>query len=523
VASFNLGSSDIGRYTLNALDDSGSYAATSVSGSSNTLTVRPFALLVRNLQYGSTNNPNGSAATDSVFAPAGASFSANVAATLWSAAMLSNGADSSNSGTPSGSATAAALTAAGLAPGFASTVTLSPLAASQTPAGGALGSLNNGVVAGSAFSAGSATVSTLQYTEVGSFALNTSAVVTGFLGSALSLDAIVVNASGAQNTRVGRFTTAKFALSGASLLHRSTASCSPASAFTYLGEPFRLGFTLTAQNALGATTTNYTGSYARLDPTVASNWRLAGLAGSTLFSTSGTARLSLGTATGSWASGVTAVTLTASALRASTADGPFDAVFGIAPLDADNVGMASFDLDTDIPANGNDHSSVATVALRHGRLQLLNAIGAQDRPLSLPLSAQHWNGTGFATNTLDSCTRLASSAVNLGNHRKTLTAADTVLSPSSVTLAAGTAVLTLAKPAAGHAGTVDLALSLGTATTDASCLQPWTPTTAATAGASLGHLRGGWCGSTLDKDPTARASFGLFHGADNFIHQREFY
>ncbi len=522
VASFNLGTSDVGRYTLNALDDSLSLSATAVSGSSNTLTVRPFVVLVDGLTYGATPNPNGSAATDNVFAPAGANFSATVSGYGWASAMLTNGADAGNTGTPAAAATATALKAGGKLAGFKSATTLSPVAGSQTPATGVLGALNNGSIASASFSGGSATVGTLQYTEVGSFLLNTTGVVSNYLGSGLALDAVVVNSAGSQSNRIGRFVPARFALSGGSVTHRVAAACSTASTFSHLDEAFRLGYTLTAQNALGATTANYTGPYARLDLTSAGNHNLAGIAGSTPFKTSGTPRLALGTSTGSWANGVASgITLTASALRGTSPDGPHAAVFGVAPVDLDGVAMGTLDLDTDSPANGNDHVTVATVPLRFGRLRLMNAMGSQTRGLNLPVANQYWNGTAFADNTLDSCTKLLATQLSYGNLRKTLTSADGNMGSTSVTLAAGRANLPLAAPGSSRGGTFDVALSLGTSATDASCLQTWTPTKAATTGAGMAYLRGAWCGSTYDKDPSARVTFGAFRGAENLIYQRE--
>ena len=524
VASFNLGTTDVGRYALNALDDSLSLSATSVSGSSNTLTVRPFVVLVDGIVYGATTNPNGSAATDTVFAPAGASFSATVSAYGWNVAMLSNGADASNTGTPSGSATATALKAGGKLAGFNSATTLSTVAGSQTPATGVLGALNNGSIASASFSGGSATVSTLQYTEVGSFLLNTSSVVSNYLGSGLALDAVVVNNAGSQNTRIGRFVPSRFALGSGTVTHRLAAACGTASTFSHLDEAFRLGYTLTAQNALGATTTNYTGPYARLDLTSATNHALAGIAGSTVFKTSGTPRLALGSATGTWANGVASgITLTATALRSTTPDGPHAAVFGVAPVDLDGVAMGTLDLDTDSPANGNDRATVASVPLRFGRLRLMNAMGSQTRGLNLPVANQYWNGTAFADNTLDSCTRLLATQLSYGNLRKTLTSTDGNMSGASVTLAAGRANVPLSAPGGSRSGTLDVALSLGASATDASCLQTWTPTKAATTGAGMTYLRGAWCGSTYDKDPSARVTFGAFRGAENLIYQRENY
>ncbi|HSI50513.1 MAG TPA: LamG domain-containing protein [Ideonella sp.] len=525
VARFNLGTTDIGRYALSVADDSLSYASTSIGGASNTLTVRPFALVVQAIKQGSTQNPNGSAATDTVFAQAGSSFQATVGAYRWTAAMTGNGTDANNDGVPDSGATLANTTAGGLAPSFNSSLTLSPLAASQTPASGVLGTLANATVG--TWTGGSAAPSTLQYSEVGSFMLATSGVVSNFLGSGLSLDAIVFNSAGVQNTRVGRFIPAGFAVSGSAVSYRPAAACTTASTFNYLDEPFTLGFTLTAKNALGATTANYTGAFARFDPTAASNFALAGISGSTVFNTSAPARLVLGSATGAWANGVASgITLTAQATRATAADGPFPAaLFGIAPVDSDGVKMLSHDLDTGSPATSSNHTQLASLVLRHGRLRLLNAIGAADHALSLPLQAQYWNGSAWAPNTLDSCTKVPATAVNFGNYRRTLTATDTNLAATSTTLSSGQASLVLNAPTATHRGSVDVALSLGSSAADVSCLQPWTPGTgdAASAGANLAYLRGAWCGAASDKDPSARASFGLYRGADPLIFSRENY
>lgn len=529
VAGFNLGTTDIGRYTFNLDDDSLAYAAATISGASAELIVRPFVLAISALTAGSTSNPGGSAATDGIFTKAGASFSATVAAYRWSSS-----ADGNNDSVLDSGATLAQVSAGGTLPGYAAAVTLTPLANSQTPVAappvnGVLGTLANNVVSG--FTSGSATATTLNYSEVGSFVLSTTAVVQNFLGSALSLDAVVFNAAGAQFSpaRVGRFIPAGFAAAAASpnVVNRSSQSCAAASSFTYLDENFTLGFTLTALNASGAPTLNYTDTFARLNLATAANFSLAGVAtGSTMFKT-GNGRLSVTSSSGNWASGVANVQLVARALRTTTPDGPFSADFGILPVDPDGVTMVSLDLDTDVPANGADRTKVGTIPLRFGRLRLQNGIGAANRPLNLPLEAQYWSGTAYSTNTLDSCTRVSAANLSFGNLRKTLVASDAAMVGGSVTVASGKANLMLAAPAAGHVGTLDVAIALDTATppTDASCLKTqagWTATKAATAGASQTALRGLWCGSSFS-DPGARATWGAYRGSDGVLYQRENY
>lgn len=523
VATFDLGTTDIGRYSLTLRDATGGFATGNIDGSTGTLTVRPFSVVISGISQGATSNPNGSAATDTVFAKAGSNFQATVAGYRWSSTADTN--VSGGDGVPDASATLAQTTAGGVAPSFASTVTLSPVAASQTPATGVLGTLSNGTV--SSFSSGSSTPATLQYSEVGSFLLNTTGVVSNFIASGLSLDATVFNAAGSQNARVGRFKPSHFALSSPSVTHRSALACSPASTFTYQGELFQLGFTLTAQNASNVTTANYTGTFAKLDPTTPANFALTGVAGTLpLRTTGGTPRLSLGTSTGSWSNGVASgITLTALVTRAAAAEDVLSASLGVAPQDSDATVLGSFNLDSSYPADSSDAALIGTLDVRFGRLRLTPAIGPQDRDLPLSLAVQHWNGSTFVTNTLDSCTRIASTAVNFGQYRRTITATDTSLKTSPVILAAGTGTLWLNKPSGGRAGTYDVTLSLGSSAADASCIASLGSGTgdSATVGANLAYLRGAWCGSTYDKDPSARATFGLFRGSNHMIHQQENY
>lgn len=489
-APFSFVYADVGQVRLVA---SKAVNGATLAGSSNAFVVKPASFALSNIRQTAspnTANPGATSASGGVFVKAGESFSATVSARTASGATApSFGRESPAEG-----------------------VTLTPTL--LLPAGGSTGTLANATIGGAAFANGVATATTLAYGEVGTITLTPAVASGNYLGAG--------PVSGSASGPVGRFVPARFALAAGSVTHRSTLGCTPASAFSYLGETFRLGFTLTAQNAAGATTANYSGAFAKLEPTNAAAWNLAGRDGSTLFGT-GNARLALGSATGSWAAGVASVTLNAAALRAAAPDGPFDAAFGVAPVDSDGVALAGFDM-ASTAAGANDRARVAGVPLRFGRLRLDNAIGAADRALALRAAVQHWNGSAWATNTLDSCTTVPASAFSFGNLRRTLTTADTTaLGP--LVFSAGQGTLRLAAPGGGRSGTVDVALSLGTGATDASCLQPWNPGSgdAATAGANLEFLRGAWCGSTYAQDPAARASFGLQRTQDPLIYRRENY
>ena len=505
VAATTLRYADVGRLNLTAryAPTSGTEAGLVMQGSTS-FVARPAGFGIGNVRCTSTaagqcaaglaapgNNPGATSAAGAAFIPAGRAFSATVTALNASGAATPNfGRESAPEG-----------------------VLLTP--SLVLPAGGTNGTLANATIAGASFSAGVATVTTLAYGEVGIISITPSVADGSYLGTGA--------ASGPASANIGRFVPLRFALSNASLTHRSTLACTPASTFTYLGETLRLGLTLTAQNASGATTANYAGSFAKLDPTNAAAWQLVGRDGSTVFSTA-SGRLSLGTATGSFVNGVASgVTLGVAALRASTPDGPFNASFGVAPVDSDGVALASFDMAA-ASGGANDRASLGSAALRFGRLRLGSAIGAADRALVLPAWVQHWNGSAWDTNTQDSCTTVAAGAVSFGNLRRTLTTADTAAS-GPITFAAGQGSLRLAAPGGGRSGTVDVALSLGTGATDASCLQPWAPGSgdAASAGANLAHLRGAWCGSGFVNDPSARASFGQQRTQDHVLYRRENY
>lgn len=494
-APFTFSYADVGQVSLVMRKQGAGLQTSPLEGRSNAYVTRPAGFSIGSVrQTASPNraNPGATDANGGLFVAAGEAFSATVTA------IDSNGAATPNFGresTPQG-------------------VTLQ--ATLLQPAGGAAGALSGGSIAGGSFSAGVATVSTLSYSEVGIISLRASASGGSYLGAG----AVDGTATGA----IGRFVPARFAVTGASLRPRSALSCAATPSFGYLGENFQLSLTLSALNSAGNVTQNYSGSFAKLNPTSGSAWSLSGVAGTTSFTTA-SGRLALGSATGAWAAGVAAnVTLTAQATRASAPDGPHAAAFGVAPVDSDGVALTGHDLDVDASISGNDRTRVGSLALRFGRLRLHSAAGAADRPLSLPVVAEHWNGSAFETNTLDDCTPLPATITNFGNLRRSLTTADTAVA-AAPTLTAGRGSLRLAAPGGGRSGTVDVALSLGTTATDASCLQPWTPGSgdAATTGANLSYLRGAWCGSTWSQDPAARASFGLPRSVDTWVYRRENY
>jgi MSHA biogenesis protein MshQ len=473
-----------------------------VSGSSNAFVTKPARFTVTNITNAAspfTANPNPPAATAAgdKFIAAGAPFSATVTA------VTSTNVTTPNFGKES----------------TPESVILTPVLVEPSSNGtpGSLGGTVN--LAGTQFTNGVATVNNLTYSEVGIMQLQAStASPSGYLGAG-SVSGVSPN--------IGRFIPAGFAFSGFTVGHRSDLSCNPVSTFTYLGETLRIGFTLTAQNKAGTATKNYVGDFAKLVASTPANLNFAGIAGATMFKGNG---LTLSNGTGSWAAGSAEVAFNAVVSRGAAPVGPFDtATFGIAPVDSDGVGMMTLDLDTDAPANGVDRARLGLIPLRYGRLRLQNAIATTGRAIKLPLTAQYWDSSNatFRTNDLDYCTRITSANLSFGNLRKTLTAADLVMSPATVTVnPTSPQFITLAAPGGGRLGSVDVAIALGSGSIpgDASCLKSvsnWTPTVAAGSGANLAGLRGAWCGNTSTSDHSARATWGLYRGSDGVLYQRE--
>ncbi len=532
VANFCLATTDVGKYSISLRDDTVRQPAV---GSSGTLTARPFAIAVSNVKQGAINNPANNTSGGTVFANAGTNFAATVGGYLW------NGAgDANNDGLPDPTADFSQITGAGLAPRYADTVTLgagkpfAPATPLDSPAGtGTAGALSNGAVA---VTNGSNTQLTLSYNEVGTFSM-TAAPATGYLNSGVNLAnrvAIFSNPlSTAQGKLVGRFKPDHFALSGAASIDtRADLACSPASIFTYMGEPMNAKFTLVAQNYASSTTQNYAGPYAKLALSPASAFSFGaidGIAPAPLTPLTNRLDATMAT-TGNWVSGSAAMTVPVALNRKSAPvapDGPYDSLkLGIYPQDAEGVTLAAsaLNLDTD-NAGGNDRTQIGNpTRVRFGRLTLSNSYGSELLKLPLAMAVQSWNSaTGFTTNSDDSCTAIAGQSITMNNYRINLSgspACETTV-PASVPFSNGTASLILSKPGAGNNGSVDLTVNLGTAATGNTCAAPATAEAAATF-ENKSYLQGNWSGSNFQANPAARATFGLYKSGPA-IYLREMY
>ena len=497
VADFCLVTNDVGRYSVYLRDDS---TGTAVTGPTSTLTARPFAIVVSDIVQGAVNNPASASSNAANPFVAGTNFSATVGGYLWNSS-----ADTGADGLP-GSVSKTTMISSGLASHYFDRITLAPISFVPNGAGTVQGTLSNGVLT---VANGSATTTTLQYDEVGSFILQATPS-SNYLNSGINLfERVSIFADNSSlSSWVGRFRPDHFAITAGTPIP----GCGT---FTYFGQDgFATPFTLTAQNANGGITQNYIGdgsSWAKLPLTVwgaspafagspgfgfaVSAWSPSQPTGA-VFDASGIAPTA--TNANNWVLGSATVTAKHQISRPSALTGETGVTLSARPVDSDGVTTPAA-----VALNA------ALLPLRYGRLALQNAYGSELLDLPMPLTAEYWNGSSSSwdLNAADSCTVLNiptignGLALNLANAG--LTAAATWNSP----LASGNAGLSLSAPGATHTGYVDVTIDS----------PDWLYF-------NWDGLDQGGDGDLFDDKPTARATFGIYNtGNTNFIYIRELY
>lgn len=343
----------------------------------------------------------------------------------------------------------------------------------QAPAGGNNGVLGVGSVSLAAGDAGSKTINNQTLSDVGVFRITATPPAAAYFGETVD------GGSGLS----GRFYPAGFKASSVVLTNRSTAGCTPASTFSYLGEPFSTAFTLQAVSALAGNppVQNYLGSFAKLSLASASNLNFGvQQAAVSLNSRLASSCSGAGGSCGSWGAAGVPINASLTVARAASPDGPFtNALVGMSPVDGDGVRMLPLNFSS-VPGSPSDGAQLGSTQLRYGRVRVSNAYGTALQGLTLPGSLEGYTGTAFAKNTLDSCTVLPTPASTLVGSVATpnsaalycagglgfypLSPPRNQLTPGSSTLAAlaaasaGDLSLKLSKP--GVAGYVDLALAV---------------------------------------------------------------
>ena len=359
------------------------------------------------------------------------------------------------------SATVTARTASGATtPNFGKEATAAGVAMTHTltgPVGGAAGSLSGSVGSFGGTTAGVGTGSNLIFTEVGDISLI--ATNTNYLGSGL-------NATG--SGAAGPFKPAYF----------DTAVTPGTNTFTYSGQPFTV--TVTAKNALGATTVNYAGSYAR-DVTLSD--ANAGTNNSGTLGTFANANIPAASFTIA-AAGVASVSTIAYTFTSRAT----------APL---TLAMRAVDTDS-VSSSGHTEG---TNEIRSGRVRMANAYGSERLVLPVMAQAEYYTAAGWILNTADT-----------GASATPLAAAPTVVVTGGITTAANCppptacttssrfsgGLLDLRMTAPNAAGYADITLNVPT----------W--------------LEYPWRSATAE-DPVSRATFGIYKGNNKIIYRRERY
>jgi len=464
-APFSFNYADVGQITLNASRAAGGSLLTALNASSNAFVVKPAGFTLSAIRC--TSYTAGACATTAIANPG----SNPGASTVGGTAFIPAG--------QAFSATVTAVDAGGSAtPNYGRETSAEGVrltAALVAPGGGNLPALSNPTAFG-AFSSGVATGTTFAWGEVGAITLSASVADSDYLGTG--------NVAGTTSGTVGRFYANH-------LTTAATPACS--ASFTYAGQAFTGG--VTARNAAGTALLNYGSATFAKAVTLSDGAAL------------GVGSFSAGTAVAASAftSGVAAAAPNYG--YTSKLTGPHTLV--LRAVDADG-------------ASSSGQTEGATV-LRSGRLRVANGFGRESAALQLTVQAEYWSGSSWLLNGNDSCTSVASTAVALGNVRTATGAAGVwTTSASAVSISAGSGTLTLAAPSASSTGSIDLALNLGSTTTHQSCAG----TLAATTGAALAWLRSqnGSCAATFDRDPMARASFGIFAPESRrTVHARELF
>ena len=359
---------------------------------------------------------------------------------------------------------------------------------------------------------------TASYAEVGSFTLRLSD------SSFAAVDAADGSSSAELTTlspiiSVGRFVPDHFDLVTVAAPRFATfgdPACA-ARSFTYIGQPFGYATvpraTVLARNAAGATTANYSGAMWKLGTTGVSQTFTALPAAATLDSTAAAppSLASNGDGTGN------AAATASDRLRFTRPTGAPPAPFA---ADIALTWTARDASDAAVPGNGTITTTTplafpaiafdAGNEFRFGVLRLMPAYGSELVALPVLAEAQYWDGQRMATNAADQCTAVPAASTAMANYQRQLSACKTAVAAAVPVLASGRTWLKLARPGNGNAGSVDLAVQLGSTAAGRTCAAVGGSDAAAVA-ADLPWLQGKWNGAAAyDQNPTTRASFGQY-------------
>jgi hypothetical protein len=483
-APFTFIYSDVGQVKLYASKAAGGSLLSALTGSSNAFVVKPYDFGVIPCDAAVVGNcitppaDPGIAGGGAVFAKAGAAFKATVTARAFGgAATPSFGAGSNNA---------------------TETVNLTRTRVAPVGVGAANGTLGGTTaMLRSSFSNGVATVSDLNWSEVGVITLT--ATNSTFLGNALTTTGTTGN--------LGRFypdhfDTAVTLTSGLPMPCPTGLTCPTLyNGFVYSGQAFTTQ--VTAKNLAGGTTQNYDGTLGYAKAVTLTAWDALG---SIATQNPSGALANNAVAAASFSAGIATTSTPVYTLTTATT-APTDIY--LRALDTDNV--------TSRRASAPGTSVEGGVKVVSGRVKLANAHGSELLPLPMTATVQYYNGTYWATSATDSVTAIIASDFALAfpvAAANKLAACETAL---SVTGSSPNFKVNLSAPGTGNNGWTDLTLNLGAVPTGNRC------TAVGGAGAASTTADRAWLQYPAGTNPTARATFGVYKGNNEFIYLRENY
>ncbi len=526
MAAFNMNYPDVGAISLHAHYDiplgDGSASGNLMSGASNSFVVSPFGFVVE------TAAPNEIKRTADAFV--------NPAAATAAGPMFIRAGDDF-------SVTVTAVNSVGTAtPNYGQETTAETVLLTANLVGG-LGLTNNPALANptafGTFAGGTATGTTFSWGEAGIITLTPS----------------VGDVTGTTSGNVGRFVPFDFSVTRNVPMFDAVCSAVGKDALTYIGQPFLYQIppviTVTARNKANGTTLNYSGDFFKITS--------ASLVGKTYSAATGALNTlgvpaidpairyngdliavppppvaGIGTLTFSTGTGL----LFTRANPVVAFDADISLAINVVDEDATLVAMidgvpgtnpVSFGQAT--PGNGILFAGTVVTfgktprEMRFGRLRMDNVSGTTRLALPQRIQAQFFTANGFVTNADDSCTAISGSDVRMDFVVPTnLAACDTASLPSGAAVLVDGMVngLQLAAPGLGNDGSVDLTLNLGVAAGN-TCTAVGGPTSAATT-SNMDFLQGNWGGAAAwDQNPGARATFGIYKDAAEFLYLQENY
>lgn len=307
----------------------------------------------------------------------------------------------------------------------------------------------------------------------------------------------------------------------------SVPGCSAGTApFTYMDQSFNFSGRVEAQAVNGGRTSNYSGIFARasITPQLENNNSGVPLAIARLGSTSS-----------GWGGGSYSFTAN-NFSRLASPDGPYESLaMGLVAVDeAGQVLLQNRNMDastttcTPDPLNTSNGTcpavTIGTTNMRFGRVNLSNAFGSEFLPLNLPLRLEYWAGgsAGWRVNTLDACSSFTASQFAFAFPVGTTAKANNLAACETTISVAGSPpqqTLRLSAPGANNNGWTDLTLNLGTIASGTQCVAA-SSTNAPATSANFPWLQFNWFGNGV-QNPRARANFGVYKNANEFIYLRE--